>query len=155
MSCDNVDNKEKQGLWGLVVAVVCLFFGLVWLTLPFDAPWTSWQGFSSDAVPTINDRGDIDCGGSSLRVVLQGPRVNIPPGDLAQRAEEACREDAVANVWAGVIGLPLVVVAGSRLVLRARRRDRARRRAKGLCDSGDRVVPDVNLLEDGTLVRPD
>lgn len=154
MSCDDVNTKGKQGPWGLVVAVVCLFFGLVLLTLPFDAPWTSWQGFSSDAVPTINDRGDIDCGGSSLRVVLHGPRVNIPPGDLAQRAEEACRNDAVENVWwGGGIGLALVVFAGSRLVLRARRY-RARCRAKGPGHSGDRVVPD-RLLENGTLIRPD
>ena len=154
MSCDDVNTKGKQGPWGLVVAVVCVFFGLVSLTLPFDGPWTSWQGFSSDAVPTINDRGDIDCGGSSLRVVLHGPRVNIPPGDLAQRAEEACRDDAVENVWAGVMGLPLVVVAGSRLVLRARRR-RARRRAKGPGDSCEHMVPDVGPVKNGTFVRPD
>ena len=102
-----------------------------------------WQGFSSDAVPIINDRGDIDCGGSSLTVVLHGPRVDIPPGDLAQRAEEACWDDAVVNVSWGVIGLVLVVLAGSRLVLRARRY-RATRRAKGPDDSGDRVLRDVS-----------
>lgn len=154
MSDDDARMKGKQGPWGLVVAVVFLLFGLASLTLPFDAPWTSWQGFSSDAIPTINDRGDIDCGGSSLKVVLHGPRVDIPAGDMAQRAEEACRNDAVENVWGGVIGLALVVLAGSRLVLRARRYQ-ARRRAKGPGDSCDRRVPDVRLLEDSTFVRPD
>lgn len=145
MSCDDVNTRGKQGPWGLGGAVVCLFVGLVSLAAPFDAPWTSWQGFSSDAVPTINDRGDIDCGGSSLSVVLHGPRVNIRPGDLARRAETACRDDAVVNVSWGVIGLALVVLAGSRLVLRARRY-RARRRAKGPGDGGERVVPG-RLLE--------
>ena len=154
MSCDDDVNTEgTQRPGGLLIAVVCVFFGVCWSTLPFDAPWTSWQGFSSDAVPTINDRGDVDCGGSSLRVVLHRPRVNIPPGDLAQRAEEACRDDAVANVWCGVIGLALVVLAGSRLVRRARRYQ-ATRRAEGSGDGSDRVVQD-RLLENGTLVRPD
>lgn len=153
MSRDDVGTEGRRGPWGAVGAVACLVFGLVSLTLPFDAPWTRWQGFSSDAVPTINDRGDIDCGGSSLEVVLHGPRVDIPPGDLARRAETACRDDAVVNVSWGVIGLALVVLAGSRLLLRARRASgRAPGRGAGRHrrPRGPRASPGT-----GAFVRPD
>lgn len=153
MCDDGARTKGKQVSLGLLGAVVCLFFGLCLVLAIFARPSTSHHGFTSDAVPTINDRGDIDCGGSNLSVVLRGPRVAIPPGDLARRAEKACRDDAVEYVWGSVVGLVLVTAAGIRLVARARRY-RARRRAKGRGDSGDGVVPD-RLLEDGTLVRPD
>lgn len=147
------DAEWEPGREGLVIAVVCLVFGLISLTWPFDRPWTSLQ-FSSDDVPTINDRGDIDCGGSNLKVVLHGPRVAIPPGDLARRAEEACREEAIATVWWGVIGLALVALGGGMLVRRAWRYQ-ARRRAEGPGDSGERMVPDLPLLENGSFVRTD
>jgi len=88
-----------------VVSALWVVFCLLLFVALFTPPLTTLAGFSSADLPSINDEGDTDCGGSSLDVVLHGPRIPSPDSDLRRLAEEACRSDARSTVWISLFGL--------------------------------------------------
>jgi hypothetical protein len=115
--------RLSAAAWVMAVlsAAWVVFSALLVMTV-FIEPSTTSAGFSSRDLPTISDRGDVDCGGSSLTVIRRGPRVAGPDSDLRRQAEAACRSDARFSLGLAAFGVCSLVVTATAWLLWARRR---------------------------------
>jgi hypothetical protein len=105
-----------------VLSAAWVVLSILLVVTLFTQPATTAAGFASRDLPTINAKGDVDCGGSSLTVARLGPRIASPDSDLRRQAEAACRSDARFSLGLAAFGVCSLVVTATAWLLWARRR---------------------------------